>query len=135
MNTIPWIELALAIVPVLIAVGCYELLFVLPMRKRVLAMDDDLRALQRDAGGNAGLAGRVVSTERRVREQLGQVSDRLGKLELRSDSRSYEQAINLAAKGGGTERLISYFGLSEGEASLVRLLHGRARQAPESKSR
>jgi hypothetical protein len=125
MNNLPLIELVLAVLSVVLAVACYELLFVLPMRRRLLAMDDQLQVLQRAMENSAGLAGRVVSSERRIREQLGQVSDRLGKLELRGDTRSYEQAINLAAKGEGTEQLISYFGLSEGEASLVRLLHGR----------
>jgi len=125
MNNLPLVELVLAVFFVLIAVACYELLFVLPMRRRLLALDEQLQVLQRSMDSSAGLAGRVVSSERRIREQLGQVSDRLGKLELRGDTRSYEQAISLAAKGGETERLISYFGLSEGEASLVRLLHGR----------
>lgn len=125
ITTIPWNEgLAFALCA-LLAVACYELLFVWPVRRRLAALAGELRALDSAVCGSRGLKGRMLDGERRMQAQLTQITERLGQLELRSDSRPYEQAISLAAKGGGTERLISYFGLSEGEANLVRLVHGR----------
>ena len=43
-----------------------------------------------------------------------------------TETRSYEQAIGCAEKGEETARLISCFGLTEGEADLVVLLHSEA---------
>jgi hypothetical protein len=77
----------------------------------------------------------MLEAERRTQAQLTQLTERLGQLELRTDTHSYEQAISLASKGGGTDRLITYFGLSEGEANLVRLMHGRPERKPDSKRR
>ena len=54
------------------------------------------------------------------------LGERLGQLELATETRSYEQAIGCAEKGEETSRLISCFGLTEGEADLVVLLHGEA---------
>ena len=50
--------------------------------------------------------------------------NRLGQLELATEVRSYEQAIGSAERGEESSRLISCFGLTEGEADLVTLLHG-----------
>lgn len=125
MTTLPWNEGLAVALCVLIAVACYELVFVWPLRRRLAGLAGELKALDRAVFGTSGLKGRMLEGERRTEAQLVKLTERLGQLELRSDARPYEQAISLAAKGGDTDRLITYFGLSEGEASLVRLLHGR----------
>jgi hypothetical protein len=135
ISTIPWNEgLAFALCA-LIAVACYELLFVWPVRRRLAALGGELMALDSAVCGTRGLKGRMLEAERRTQAQLTQLTERLGQLELRTDTHSYEQAISLASKGGGTDRLITYFGLSEGEANLVRLMHGRPERKPDSKRR
>ncbi len=48
-----------------------------------------------------------------------------------TESHSYEQAITSAERGEDAARLISCFGLTEGEAKLVTLLHGERRKDGE----
>jgi len=140
-----WVGLALGLAPVLAALGAYELLFVWPLRRRLARIEAEAKALARasaaaparlDARLDARIDTRVdprLAAERaaalarveRAEAELDRLGDRLGRLELRGQSPAYEQAIDLAAKGGGAKRLVTYFGLSEGEATLVRRLHGK----------
>lgn len=100
------------------------------MHRRLARAERELGALRAVLAETANVAGNVRAAERASREQLARLMDRLGRLELRSDARGYEQAIHYAARGERAERLVSYFGLTEGEAALVSLLHGdRARDA------
>ena len=126
---IPWLELALTFAPTLLAIGCYELAFVRPLRRRSRELAAFCKDLERATKETAGLTVRAANGERRMGGELSQLAERLGQLELRSDARPYAQAISLAEKGEEAERLVSCFGLTEGEASLVRLLHGD-RQVP-----
>ena len=66
----------------------------------------------------------------RLTDMLNRHVERLGQLELRAASRPYEQAIQMASAGGSEDGLVRYFGLTEGEAALVRLLHGRKDDVP-----
>lgn len=125
MSGLALIDWARIVLPIAVGIGIYELLFVVPLRlrsarlrRRQAEFADLLHTLQR----------RSLETERRERtalERFRLLGERLGQMELRSESRSYEQAIDLAARGGPVEQLASCFGLTEGEANLVRLLHGR----------
>jgi hypothetical protein len=82
---------------------------------------------ERSLGGILNdLAARVAASDQRGREDLGRIGERLGQIELATESRSYEQAIGCAERGEETAKLISCFGLTEGEADLVMLLHGEA---------
>lgn len=70
MITIPLHEgLAFALCA-LIAVACYELLFVWPLRARVRALHGELRALDRALSGSSGLKARMLEGERRAHCQL-----------------------------------------------------------------
>ena len=81
------------------------------------------------------LAARVATLDQRSREDLSRLVERVGQLEIATDSRSYEQAITSAEHGEETARLIACFGLTEGEADLVKLLHGdRSRRTEQKKS-
>ena len=126
-----WQALALALGPALGALGAYELLFVWPLRRRLARLAAEIEGLARASAAASGLDTRLGQLERRAGAELIRLEDRLGRLELNNPSPAYERAIDLAAKGGGAKRLVSYFGLSEGEATLVRLLHGK-RQGPKS---
>ena len=130
MNAIPWTELWSAALPIIAALTAYELICVLPLRRRLAALGRDQHRQQRALRSTARLAPKLAKSDKALREQLVRLGERLGQLELRSDTRSYEQAISLAAKGTGTESLVSCLGLSEGEANLVRLLHGKRSPSP-----
>jgi len=124
MNGMFWNELWSLLVPILLALAAYELICVRPLRRGVADLRQDLRKLEASMRRTARLVAKLAQAEKSTGGQLAQCHKRLGQLELRSD-RPYEQAIHLAAKGSGTARLVSFFGLTEGEADLVRLLHGR----------
>ena len=127
MNPIPWLDLALALGPVLIVLAAYELVCVRPLRRQVRESDERYSLLQRSLRETTRLVVRVTSNDRNLRGELSRLGERLGQLELRSEVRPYQQAISLAEKGEQAERLVSCFGLTEGEASLVSLLHGDRR--------
>ena len=111
----------------------YELLLVQPLRRRIEKIEEEARTLKRAVSGQTGLQNRLAQVEHQYRGQIKHLASRLGQLELRSESRPYERAIHQAARGEGAERLVADFGLSEGEASLVRLLHGKSPAAGRSR--
>jgi len=105
----------------------YDVVYVWPIHRRIVALTERCAGLERSLGGVLDdLAARVQASATQGREHLDRLGERLGQLELTTDTRSYEQAIGCAEKGEETSRLISCFGLTEGEADLVVLLHGEA---------
>jgi hypothetical protein len=118
----------------------YDVAYVWPLCRRYAALAKRCRGLESSMAGIAGLASgvadvdrrvaeaerRVAEAERRAAEQWHRIGERLGHLELATEGRAYEQAIGFAEQGGETGRLITCFGLTEGEADLVHLLHGSA---------
>jgi len=69
----------------------------------------------------------VIGVSRRVEHAFAGVTERVDVFESRASSGSatLDQAIDLARRGAGSERLERQFGLSIGEADLVARLHGR----------
>lgn len=132
VHQIPWWDLALSLGPALVALAAYELICVRVLRRRVRNLAERCAALEGSVDDATRLLVRVASGERRVRGTLSQLGERMGQLELRSEVRPYEQAISLAEQGEQAARLVSCFGLTEGEASLVSLLHGDRRLPPGS---
>ena len=128
LTNLPWHEVTLGIAAALGALVIYDVLFVWPIHRRISALTDRCTVLERSLSRVlADLAARVEATDNRGREDLGKLGERLGQLELATtDSQAYEQAIGCAEKGEETSRLRSCFGLTEGEADLVMLLHGEA---------
>jgi hypothetical protein len=122
-------ELAQVLAIIGAALALYELIRVAPLRRRIQEAASRSAAIEVSQKQLTDLGARIVDADRQLRAQISLIGDKMTQLELRGDSRPYEQAINVAANGGEAERLISYFGLTEGEASLVRLLHGRERRA------
>src|SRR5512134_2294877 len=127
LTNLPWPEVSLGIAAAVGALVIYDVLFVWPIHRRISALTDRCTVLERSLSRVlADLAARVEATDHRGREDLGKLGERLGQLELATDSQAYEQAIGCAEKGEETSRLRSCFGLTEGEADLVMLLHGEA---------
>jgi|SRR5690606_30737152 len=129
----PGLAVALALAGAAIAAGAAAA--AVWAHRRLVRVERELAALRTLIAETSNVAGNVRVAERSTREQLARLMDRLGRIELLSDSRGYEQAIRFAARGERAERLVSYFGLTEGEAALVSLLHGeRSRDACDERS-
>jgi hypothetical protein len=127
LTHLPWSELFLGIAAALAVLVLYDVVYVWPIHRRISALTERCGVLERSLGGVLDdLAARVAASDHRGREDVGKLGERLGQLELASESRSYEHASDCAEKGEETARLKSCFGLTEGEADLVMLLHGEA---------
>jgi hypothetical protein len=132
LEALPWPQIILGVAAALAVLAIYDVVYVWPIHRRISALTDRCNGLERSLGGLLdNLATRVASSEQRGREDLGRLGERLGQLELATESRSYEQAITSAERGEESARLISCFGLTEGEADLVTLLHGDRSRHPE----
>jgi Protein of unknown function (DUF2802) len=95
------------------------------LERRLQALEGAIAPLHGEVAAVAGIGARGSERLRRLEHVADQLNDRLGQLELRGEGRPYDQAISLVRQGADSERLVSHFGLSRGEADLVALLHGR----------
>jgi hypothetical protein len=84
-----------------------------------------LALLNKQTESAVAMSVKVGRRLRRAEKQLAWACERLGQLELRSEGRSYDQAITLARRGANADRLMTNFGLSRGEADLVALMHNQ----------
>lgn len=127
LNTLQSPEVLLAIAAAVVILVVYDVFYVWPLHRRISVLTDRCANLERSLGTLLGdLAARVAASDHRDREDLGRLGERLGQLELATETQPYEQAIGCAEKGEESARLISCFGLTEGEADLVTLLHGNS---------
>lgn len=135
LETLPWPEVALGMAAALAILVVYDVVYVWPIHRRISVLTARCAGLEQSlAGAREELAARVAAGDQLGREALDRLGDRLGQLELATEQRSYEQAIGHAERGEAAARLISCFGLTEGEADLVTLLHGdSARRAEYTK--
>jgi hypothetical protein len=136
LENFPWPQTILGVAAALAILVIYDVVYVWPIHRRIKALAERFDNLERSQRGLIdGLATRVATLERHGREDLGRLGERLGQLELATESRSYEQAITSAEHGEEVTRLITCFGLTEGEAELVTLLHGdKTRRAQQAKT-
>jgi hypothetical protein len=127
LTNLPWSEVILGTAAAFAVLVIYDVFYVWPIHRRISGLTERCGVLERSLGALLNdLAARVEATDHRGREDFGKLGERLGQLELATEARSYEQAIDCAEKGEETSRLRSCFGLTEGEADLVVLLHGEA---------
>lgn len=127
LDQLPWLEVILGIAAALAVLVIYDVAYVWPIHRKIAVLSERCAAFEASFGRVLNdLAARVAAGDERGRDGLGRLGERLGQLELATETRSYEQAIGCAEKGEETSRLISCFGLTEGEADLVMLLHGEA---------
>ena len=124
IEQIPWPQVVLGIAAALSILVIYDVAYVWPLCRRLAATTERCRTLELMLPAAQALAVRIAEIETRSREHWVQFGERLGQLELMTDARSYEQAIGFAQQGEHADRLRACFGLTEGEADLVRLLHG-----------
>lgn len=125
LTTMPWPQALLGVAAGLAILAIYDVFYVWPIHRRIGKLVSRIDVLERSLGGVVDdLAARVAAGDHRAREDLGRLGERLGQLELVTEERSYEQAISSAQRGEERARLMSCFGLTEGEADLVTLLHG-----------
>jgi hypothetical protein len=99
------------------------------LERRLEALEADLVTVRADLANALGLGSRVGDRVRRLEQVASQLGDRLGQIELRGDGRPFDHAIAMVRGGADAERLVSHFGLSQGEADLVSLVHGARRRA------
>src|SRR5690606_9253486 len=135
LETLPWPTLLLGLAAALAVVVVYDVAYVWPLCRRYAALADRCRRLESGVAGIAGLASGIADVDRRfaeaesrAAERWHRIGERIGHLELATEGRAYEQAIGFAEQGGDNDRLITCFGLTTGEADLVRLLHGGGSQ-------
>ena len=124
IEMMPWPQVLLGLAAALAVLVIYDVAYVWPLCRRLAAVNERCRALEFSSSASAGLEGRLAAVETWLRDDMSQLAERLAQLELSTEARSYEQAIGLAERGEQADRLISCFGLTEGEAELVTLLHG-----------
>jgi hypothetical protein len=133
IELIPWPQVVLGAAAALAILVIYDVVYVWPLCRRVAAATQACRALEERLERSREIEERLAAVESMSRSHWSQIGERLGQLELSIDSRSYEQAIGFAELGRHTDELMACFGLTEGEASLVRLLHGDKQSAAESR--
>jgi hypothetical protein len=125
VTTLPWPQVLIGVAAALAVLVIYDVCYVWPIHRRIGRLVDRVDGLERSLSGLLdALAARVAASDHRGREDLGRLGERLGQLELATEARSYEQAICSAERGEERARLMNCFGLTEGEADLVTLLHG-----------
>jgi len=118
-------EVMLGIAAAVAVLVIYDVCYVWPIHRRISTLTERCAVFERSLGGMVDdLTRRVATNDQRGREDLRRLGERLGQIELAIEARSYEQAIDCAERGEESARLISCFGLTEGEADLVTLLHG-----------
>jgi hypothetical protein len=133
IETLPWAPVLLGIAAALAILVIYDVVYVWPLCRRMAAVVERCRVLEQNFIDLPALSAQVELLAHRGRADLTQIGERLGQIELATEERSYEQAINCAERGDDPERLISCFGLTEGEAKLVTLLHGDRQRAPAAR--
>ena len=116
-----WLPLLLGIGLVLI----YELMAVLPLRRQVERLEREHRVMSHSVKEATAVSVRLAPVSRRHTGQLTRLEERIGQLELGSSGQPYAQAIHRAEQGEEADRLASSYGLTQVEAKLVSLLHGR----------
>jgi hypothetical protein len=134
IEMLPWPPILLGLAAALSILVIYDLAYVWPLCRRMAAVAERCRMLEQSMVDLPALQSQVALLADRGRADLAQIGERLGQIELATEERSYEQAITCAERGEDPERLVSVFGLTEGEASLVTLLHGERRRAPQRRA-
>src|SRR5687767_15427836 len=97
LENLPWPEVLLGIAAALAIVVIYDVCYVWPIHRRLSAVTDRCAVLERSLGGVLDdLAERFEVSASQGRADLSRLGERLGQLELATDTRSYEQAIGCA---------------------------------------
>lgn len=110
-------------------IAAVAVLVAVASRRRIRRLEATVASLGLSVEQLGGAVRRQRDVQRALAAGLERSNERVGQIELRAASRPYEQAIRMAAEGGSEDGLRRYFGLTDGEAALVRLLHGEPARA------
>ena len=103
---------------------CWSVLNVRRLRALQEMAASDLADALREIELLAAKCARAVQWSGRIERDCAALSERVGLLELRGESRLYNQAIDSARNGADPAKLARQFGLSSTEANLLLLVHG-----------
>jgi hypothetical protein len=135
LENFPWPQTILGVAAALAVLVIYDVVYVWPIHRRINTLAERCEGLEQSLANVLDRLARVVTLEHQGREDVRRLGERLGQIELATEARSYEQAITSAEHGEEVARLITCFGLTEGEADLVNLLHGdKTRRAQPAKT-
>jgi hypothetical protein len=98
-------------------------------RARCLAVESSVAALRLELEQVASMGMKTGQRLQRIEREYSGVAERVGQVEVRGASPSFDRAIDSARRGADTSKLAQQFGLSLGEADLVARLHGRKKSA------
>ena len=92
--------------------------------RRVAALEDSVRRLRLDTDAVGARASRPPARLDRAEPALAALADRIGAVELRAETGSYDRAIEGAKAGATAAELQRAHGLSPAEAGLIVAVHG-----------
>ena len=124
MNVSWGLTIVLAIGVAVAVSGLYEWCAVRPLRRSARREAVEVHAIGRALASQAALVGRLEAAERELRDRVRQLGDRVGSVERRDVRPAHARMLDLGGRERDPAGLVAGFGFSEGEASLVRLLHG-----------
>lgn len=96
-------------------------------RRRQNGLEGAVDSMRHEIEVIAGITARLGQRLDTLESTCESFSDRVRLVELRSGSRSFDEAIDLARRGADAGKLTEQFGLTGGEADLVTRLHRKAR--------
>src|SRR5882672_10662302 len=103
IETLPWPPILLGLAAALTILVIYDLAYVWPLCRRMAAVAERCRVLEQTFCDLPSISAQVSLLSDRGRADLAQIGERLGQLELATESRSYEQAITGAERGEDAE--------------------------------
>jgi hypothetical protein len=118
---------ALGIAVLAVVCAACAITFARHIRSRQKSLEAALDSMRHDIEFIAGLSERNGQRLNTLESDAESFGDRIRLVELRSGSRSFDEAIDFARRGADANKLAEQFGLSGGEADLVTRLHRRAR--------
>jgi len=131
MGALPW-----AVVGAALIMGAVAVVAVVVMARQIRQLQGqrqdlsaDLAAALREMEQLAAMTAKLGIHVGRVERGCNGLAERLEIMELRSESRPFDRAIDSARRGADPVRLERQFGLSQTEAGLVTLLHGTHRRS------
>src|SRR5882757_7164152 len=99
LDTLPWPQILIGLAAALSILVIYDVAYVWPLCRRMAALANRCQALEQSLGGSSAIAEQLAALDRRGREDWSQLGQRIGQLELATESVSYEQAIGCAERG------------------------------------
>ena len=134
METLPWPAIVLGIAAALAILVMYDVVYVWPLCRRTAAVAERCRLLEQTFADLPSLSPRWRCSRTVAARTSRRSASASGSSSLRPRSALTSRPSRCAEHGDDPDRLISCFGLTEGEAKLVTLLHGDRRRWPERKT-